>query len=104
LYGCENCSLALREGLNLKVLRDSNIGPKREGRENCVMKILMITIFIAKYYSGDEIRRMKSAGITASEEEKRDAYRVLVIKPEEKRSLGRYRRELANNIKLDLRK
>jgi len=30
--------------------------------------------------------------------------RVLVIKPEGKRSLGMYRRELANNIKMDLRK
>ena len=63
------CSLALREGHSLKMLRDSNIGPKREDRENCIMKIFMIAIhlFIAKYYSGDEIRRMKCAVITASE-------------------------------------
>jgi len=58
---------------------------------------------MVKYYSGDEIRRMECAGITANEVEKRDAYRALVIKPEGKRSLGRYRREMANNIKMDLR-
>jgi hypothetical protein len=59
---------------------------------------------------------MKCAGITASEGEKRDACRVLVIKPEgkrslgryrrevTKRSLGRYRREVTDNVKMDLRK
>jgi len=44
LYGCENCSIALRERHNLKVLRESHIGPKREDRENCIMKIFMIVI------------------------------------------------------------
>jgi len=32
------------------------------------------------------------------------AYRVLEIKPEGKRSLGRYRCEMAYTIKMDLRK
>jgi hypothetical protein len=35
--------------------------------------------------------------------EKRDAYRVLVGKPEEKRPLGRPRRTWEDNIKIDLR-
>lgn len=35
--------------------------------------------------------------------DKRNAYRILVGKPEGKRSLGRPRREWANNIKIDLR-
>jgi hypothetical protein len=34
--------------------------------------------------------------------EKRNAYRLLVGKPEGKRSLGRPRRRLVNNIKMDL--
>jgi len=34
--------------------------------------------------------------------EKRGVYRVLVGKPEEKRSLGRTRRRCEDNIKLDL--
>jgi hypothetical protein len=35
--------------------------------------------------------------------EKRDAYRILVGKPESKRPLGRPRRKCVNNIKMDLR-
>jgi hypothetical protein len=35
--------------------------------------------------------------------EKRNAYRILVGKPEGKRSLGRPRRRWVNNIKIDLR-
>jgi hypothetical protein len=35
--------------------------------------------------------------------EKRNAYRTLVGKPEGKRPLGRPRRRLVNNIKMDLR-
>jgi hypothetical protein len=34
--------------------------------------------------------------------QRRDAYRVLVGKPEERRSLGRPRRRWENNIKMDL--
>jgi hypothetical protein len=34
--------------------------------------------------------------------EKRNAYRLLVEKPEGKRSLGRPRRRCVNNIKMDL--
>jgi hypothetical protein len=35
--------------------------------------------------------------------EKRNAYRILVGKPEGKRPLGRPRRRWVNNIKMDLR-
>jgi hypothetical protein len=35
--------------------------------------------------------------------EMRNAYRILVIKPEEKRPLGRPRRRWVDNIKIDLR-
>jgi hypothetical protein len=35
--------------------------------------------------------------------EKRSAYRILVGKPEGKRPLGRLRRSLVDNIKIDLR-
>jgi hypothetical protein len=35
--------------------------------------------------------------------EKRNAYRILVGKPEENRSLGRPRRRWMNNIKMDFR-
>jgi hypothetical protein len=36
-------------------------------------------------------------------EEKRNAYRILLGKPEGKRSLGRPRRRWVDNIKVDLR-
>jgi hypothetical protein len=49
-------------------------------------------------------RRMRWAGHVARMGEGRGVYRVLVGKPEGKRSLGRPRRRWEDNIKLDLRK
>jgi hypothetical protein len=48
-------------------------------------------------------RRMRWAGHVARMVEKRNAYRILVGKPEGKRSLGRQRRRWVNNIKINLR-
>jgi hypothetical protein len=48
-------------------------------------------------------RRMKWAGYVARMEEKRNAYGILVGKPEGKRPLGRPRRMWVNNIKMNLR-
>jgi hypothetical protein len=48
-------------------------------------------------------RKMRWAGNIARMGEKRNAYRILVGKPEEKRSLGRPRRRWENNIRMDLR-
>jgi hypothetical protein len=39
----------------------------------------------------------------STNEEKRNAYRILVGKPEGKRPLGRQRRRWEDNIKMDLR-
>jgi hypothetical protein len=47
--------------------------------------------------------RMRWAGHMARMEEKRNAYRVLVGKPEWKRPLGRPRRKEEDYIKMDLR-
>jgi hypothetical protein len=49
-------------------------------------------------------RRMRWAGHVARMEEGRGVYRVLVGRPEGKRSLGRPRRRWEYNIKIDLRK
>jgi hypothetical protein len=46
---------------------------------------------------------MRWAGHVACMEEKRNAYRILVGKPEGKRPLGRPRRRWAYNIRMDLR-
>jgi hypothetical protein len=47
-------------------------------------------------------RRMRWAGHVALMLEKRNAYRLLVGKPEGKRSLGRPRRRWVDNIRMDL--
>jgi hypothetical protein len=48
-------------------------------------------------------RRMRWAGHVARMGVKRNAYRILVGKPEGKRPLGRPRRRWVDNIKTDLR-
>jgi hypothetical protein len=48
-------------------------------------------------------RRMKWAGHVAGMGEKRNAYRILVGKPEGKRPLGRPRHRWVNNIKMNPR-
>jgi hypothetical protein len=48
-------------------------------------------------------RRMRWAGHVAGMGPKRNAYRILVGKPEGKRPLGRPRRRWVDNIKMDLR-
>jgi hypothetical protein len=48
-------------------------------------------------------RRMRWAGHIARMGKRRNAYRILVGKPERRRSLGRPRRRWVNNIKIDLR-
>jgi len=47
-------------------------------------------------------RRMRWAGHVARMGDEREAYRVLVGKPEGKRPLGRPRRRWVNNIRMDL--
>ena len=60
------------------------------------------------YSSPNIIRSLKSRGLrwaghVARMEQSRNAYRVLVGKPEGKRPLGRPRRRWEGNIKMDLR-
>jgi hypothetical protein len=47
-------------------------------------------------------RRMRWTGHVARMGEKRNAYRILVGKPEGKRPLGRPRRRWGDNIRMDL--
>jgi hypothetical protein len=48
-------------------------------------------------------RKMRWAGHAARMGERRNAYRILVGKPEGKRPLGRPKRRWVDNIKMDLR-
>jgi hypothetical protein len=49
-----------------------------------------------------KLSRMRQAGHVAQTGEKRNAYRLLVGKPEGKRPLGRPRRRWVDNIRMDL--
>jgi hypothetical protein len=90
LYGCETWSLTLREEHRLRVFENRVLrrifGPKRDeiagGRE--------------------ESMRMRFTEHVARMSEKRNAYSLLVGKPEGRRPLGRSRRRWLDNIMMKL--
>jgi hypothetical protein len=60
-------------------------------------------MLLAKIIRMIKSRRMRWAGHVARMGEKRNAYRILVGKPEGKRLLGRPRRRWVGSTKIDLR-
>jgi hypothetical protein len=110
LYGCETWSLTLREEHRLRVFENRVLrrifGPKRdevtgEWRKlhNEELRDLYWSPSIIRIIKS---RRMRWAGHVARMGEKRNAYRLLVGKPEVKRPLGRPRRRWVDDIKIDL--
>ncbi|KAJ4448583.1 hypothetical protein ANN_10602 [Periplaneta americana] len=111
LYGCETWTLTLREEQRLRVFENKVLrkifGAKRDEVTGEWRK-LHNTELLALYTSPDIIRTIKSrrlrwTGHVARMGESRNAYRVLVGRPEGKRPLGRPRRGWEDNIKIDLR-
>ncbi|KAJ4444568.1 hypothetical protein ANN_06363 [Periplaneta americana] len=111
LYGCKTWTLTLREEHRLRVFENKVprkiFGAKRDEVTGEWRK-LHNTELHALYSSPDIIRNIKSrrlrwAGHVARMGESRNAYRVLVGRPEGKRPLGRPRRRWEDNIKMDLR-
>ncbi|KAJ4444288.1 hypothetical protein ANN_06080 [Periplaneta americana] len=111
LHGCETWTLSLREEQRLRVFENKVLrkmfGAKRDEVPGEWRK-LHNTELHALYSSTDIIRNIKSrrlrwAGHVARMVESRNAYRVLVRRPEGKRPLGRPRRRWEDNIKMDLR-
>ncbi|KAJ4429551.1 hypothetical protein ANN_21720 [Periplaneta americana] len=111
LYGCETWTLTLREEHRLRVFENKVLrqifGAKRDEVTGEWRK-LHNTELHALYSSPDIIRNIKSrrlrwAGHVARMGESRNAYRVLVGRPEGKRPLGRPRRRWKDNIKMNLR-
>jgi hypothetical protein len=111
LYGCETWSLTLREEHRLRVFENrvlrGMIGPKRDEVTGEWRKLHSGELH--NLYSSPDIvrqiksRRMRWAGHVARMGEGRNVYRVLVGKPEKKRTLGRPRRRWKDGIKMDLR-
>jgi hypothetical protein len=110
LYGCETWSLILRKEHRLRVFENRVLrrmfGPKRnevtgEWRKlhNEELRGLYSSPSIIRIIKS---RRMIWAGHVARMGEKRNAYRILVGKPEGKRPLGRQRRRWVDNIRIDL--
>ncbi|KAJ4443290.1 hypothetical protein ANN_04958 [Periplaneta americana] len=111
LYGCETWTLTLREEHRLRVFENKVLRKIFGTKKNEVTgewRKLHNAELHALYSSPDIIsniksRRLRWAGHVARMGESRNAYRVLVGRPERKRPLGRPRRRWEDNIKMDLR-
>jgi hypothetical protein len=110
LYGCEAWSLTLREEHRLRVFENRVVrrifGLKRD--EMIGRRKLHNEELYNLYDSPSIIRMIKSsrmrwAGHVAGMGEKRNAYRILMGKPEGKRPLRRPGHRWEDNIRMDLR-
>ncbi|KAJ4434516.1 hypothetical protein ANN_23078 [Periplaneta americana] len=111
LYGCESSTLTLREERRLRVFENKVLrkifGAKIDEITGERRKLHNAELH-ALYSSPDIIRNIKSrrlrwAGHVARMDESRNAYRVLVGRPEGKRPLWRPRRRWEDNIKIYFR-
>jgi hypothetical protein len=110
LYGCETRSLTLRKKHRLRAFENRVLrrifGPKRDEVTGEWRKLHNKEL--RDLYSSQSIisiiksRRMGWAGHVARMGEKRNAYRLLVGKPDGKRTLGRPRRRCVNNNMMNL--
>jgi hypothetical protein len=110
LYGCETWSLTIREEDRLRVFENRVLrrifGPKRDEVTGEWRKLLNKELH--DLYSSPSIirkikpRRMRWAGHVTRMGDKKNAYRLLVGKPERKRPLGRPRCRWVDNIRTDL--
>jgi len=110
LYGCETCSLTLREERKLRVFENMVLrrifGPRRD-EVTGELRILHNEELNDLYSSPNIVRliksrRMRWAGHVERMVEERGVYRVLVGKPEGRRPLGRLRRRWVDNVRMDL--
>jgi hypothetical protein len=111
LYGCETWSLTLREEHRLRVFENRVLrrifGPKRDEIRGVWRKLHNGEMHNLYSFSNIIIiiksRRMIWEGHIALAGERRNAYRVLVEKPEGKMPLGGPRYKWKDNIMMDLK-
>jgi hypothetical protein len=110
LYGCETWSLTLREEHRLSVFENTVLrrifGPKRDevtGEWRKLHSEELHNLYSSPKISLGKSRRMRWAVHVARMGEERKVYKVLVGKPEGKRSLGRPRRRWEDGFRTDLR-
>jgi hypothetical protein len=109
LYGCETWSLTLREEQRLEVFDNMVLrrifGPKTDEVTGVWRKLhneeLHDLYSLPSIIRIIKARKMRLAGHVARMGEKRNAYRLLVGKPEARRPLGRPIRRWLDNIRMD---
>jgi PAS domain-containing protein len=110
LYGCETWSLTLRDEHRLRIFANEGLrrvfGPKRDEvmgewrtLHNEELRDLYSLPSIIRIIKS---KRRRSAGHVARMGEKKNAYRLLVGKPDGRRPLGRPRRRWLDNIRMEL--
>jgi hypothetical protein len=110
LYGCETWSLTLREERKLRVSEKMVLGrifgPRRDevtGEWRRVHNKELNDLYSSSHIvQVIKSRRMRWAGHVARMGEERGVYRVLVVKPEGRRPMGRPRCRWVDNIRMDL--
>jgi hypothetical protein len=110
LYGCETWPLTFREERRLRVFENRVLRrifePKRDEVTGEWKKLhneeLSDLYFLPNIVQVVKLRRMRWAANVVCMGEGRGVYRVLVGKPEGRRSVGRRRRRWEDNIKTDL--
>ena len=107
LYGCETWLLTLREERKLRVFENMvlrrTFGPRRDevtGEWRRLHKELNDLYCSPNSVRVIKWRRMRWAGHVACMGEEREAYRVLLGKPEGRRPLGRPRHRWVDNIRM----
>ena len=112
LYGCETWSLTLREERSLRLFENRVLrrvfGPRRDevtgNGENYIMRSLGDLYSLPNIVRVVKSRRLRWSGHMACMGEGRGVHRVLVGKPEGKRSLGRPRRRWEEILRWIFRK
>jgi hypothetical protein len=97
--------LRFKFGLNVHKITETKENPCRDSQDSDQVFMeyrYREAVSLTQNCLGDKIEKNEMSGLVARMGERRGVYRVLVGKPEGKRSLGRPRRRWEDNIKKDL--